>query len=54
MSNYLFGLNSLGVQNVSNKSPYDNSLPKTSCMDGSPNNTYEGYGGKSWEVLYSI
>ena len=54
MSNYLFGINSLGVPNVPHKSPYDNSLPNSSCTNGSPTDTYAGYGGKSWEVLYSI
>jgi len=54
MSNYLFGINSLGVPNVSNKSPYDNSLPTSSCANGSPNDLYAGYGVTPWEVLYSI
>ena len=54
MSNYLFGLNSLGVPNVQNKSPYDNSLPQSLCTNDSPNNIYAGYGSQTWQVLYSI
>lgn len=54
MSNYLFGINSLGVPNVANNPPYDNSLPNTSCKNGNPNDLYAGYGVNSWEVLYSI
>jgi hypothetical protein len=54
MSNYLFGINSLGVPNVANTPPLDNSLPTSSCTNGLPNDTYAGYGVNSWEVLYSI
>ena len=54
MSNYLFGIKSLGVPNVPNNPPLENSLPTNDCVNGSPTDLYLGYGVYSWEVLYSI
>jgi hypothetical protein len=53
MSNYLFGINSIGVPNVSNTPPYDNTLPASDCTNGNPKDLYAGLGVYSWEVLYS-
>ena len=54
MSNYLFGIKSLGVPNVPNTAPLENTLPPSDCTNGSPNDLYAGLGVYSWEVLYSI
>ena len=54
MSNYLFGIKSLGVPNVPNTPPLDNTLPPSDCSNGSPTDLYAGYGVYSWQVLYSI
>lgn len=54
MSNYLFGIKSLGVPNIPNAPPLENSLPPSDCDNGNPTDLYSGYGVYSWEVLYSI
>jgi hypothetical protein len=54
MSNYLFGIKSLGVPNVPNTPPLENTLPPNDCVNGSPTDLYQGYGVYSWQVLYAM
>jgi hypothetical protein len=54
MSNYLFGIKSLGVPNVTNTPPLENTLPPNDCVNGSPTDLYQGYGVYSWQVLYAM
>jgi len=51
MSDYLFTLN---TPNISNPSPYDNSLPQNDCTNGNPISQYSNYGSSNSDVLYSI
>jgi hypothetical protein len=56
-NNFLFKLKNAAVtnsQSSNNTSPFDSTLPQSSCKNGSPNDLHEGYGVNSWEVLYSI